>query len=96
MVEWMKFSYEKVSIPGVKRPWLSKAEGFILPNHNTGRIFPADSQRNTTDPSIVVTKSSATKYDLADESAICSTPLPPLKKLDGAKPTSGSKNIKSF
>ncbi|GJS26386.1 hypothetical protein Tco_0487006 [Tanacetum coccineum] len=25
----------KVSIPGVKRPWLSEAEGFILPNHDT-------------------------------------------------------------
>nr|GEV82677.1 retrovirus-related Pol polyprotein from transposon TNT 1-94 [Tanacetum cinerariifolium] len=25
----------KVSIPGVERPWLSKAEGFILPNHDT-------------------------------------------------------------
>nr|GEY76382.1 copia protein [Tanacetum cinerariifolium] len=26
----------KVTIPGVKRHWLSKAEGFILPNHDTG------------------------------------------------------------
>nr|GEV20003.1 uncharacterized mitochondrial protein AtMg00810-like [Tanacetum cinerariifolium] len=26
----------KVSIPGVERSWLSKAEGFILPNHDTG------------------------------------------------------------
>nr|GEU50046.1 retrovirus-related Pol polyprotein from transposon TNT 1-94 [Tanacetum cinerariifolium] len=25
----------KVSIPGVERPWLSEAEGFILPNHDT-------------------------------------------------------------
>ncbi|GKA72819.1 retrovirus-related pol polyprotein from transposon TNT 1-94 [Tanacetum coccineum] len=25
----------KVSIPGVERPWLSKAEGFTLPNHDT-------------------------------------------------------------
>ncbi|GJU51904.1 retrovirus-related pol polyprotein from transposon TNT 1-94 [Tanacetum coccineum] len=57
----------KVSIPGVKRPWLSEAEGFILPNHDT-----------------------------ADESSVCSTPLPPLKKLDGAEPTSGSKTIKSI
>ncbi|GJV06251.1 hypothetical protein Tco_1343907 [Tanacetum coccineum] len=31
----------KVSIPGVERPWLSKAEGFILPNHNTGLIAKA-------------------------------------------------------
>ncbi|GKE07788.1 retrovirus-related pol polyprotein from transposon TNT 1-94 [Tanacetum coccineum] len=27
----------KVSIPGVERPWLSEAEGFILPNHDVGR-----------------------------------------------------------
>ncbi|GKF50034.1 hypothetical protein Tco_0143285, partial [Tanacetum coccineum] len=52
----------KVSIPGVERPWLSEAEGFILPNHDT-----------------------ATDYDSADESPVCSTPLPSLKKLDGAE-----------
>ncbi|GJT00349.1 retrovirus-related pol polyprotein from transposon TNT 1-94 [Tanacetum coccineum] len=34
----------KVSIPSVERPWLSKAEGFILPNHDTGRILPSESQ----------------------------------------------------
>ncbi|GJV14764.1 hypothetical protein Tco_1360087 [Tanacetum coccineum] len=39
----------KVTIPGVERPWLSEAEGFILPNHDTSRILPAESQRNTTD-----------------------------------------------
>nr|GEX21611.1 hypothetical protein [Tanacetum cinerariifolium] len=36
----------KVTIPGVERPWLSEAKGFILPNHDTGRILPAESQRN--------------------------------------------------
>nr|GEU95286.1 copia protein [Tanacetum cinerariifolium] len=54
----------KVTIPSVERPWLSEAEGFILPNHDT------------------------------DESSVCSTSLPPLKKLDGAEPISGRKNIK--
>ncbi|GJS39962.1 hypothetical protein Tco_0565005 [Tanacetum coccineum] len=44
----------KVSIPGVERLWLSRAEGFILPNHDTGRILPAESQRNITDPSVAV------------------------------------------
>ncbi|GJV52865.1 hypothetical protein Tco_1448606 [Tanacetum coccineum] len=73
----------KVTIPGVERPWLSEAEGFILPNHDTGRILPSESQRNTTDPSVVVTNSSVTDYDSADESSVCSTPLPPLKKFDG-------------
>ncbi|GJS08039.1 hypothetical protein Tco_0364835 [Tanacetum coccineum] len=31
-----------------------------------------------------------------DESSVCSTPLPPLKKLDGAEPISGLKTIKSI
>ncbi|GJZ80674.1 retrovirus-related pol polyprotein from transposon TNT 1-94, partial [Tanacetum coccineum] len=57
----------KVTIPSVKRPWLSKDEGFILPNHDT-----------------------------ADESSVCSTPLPPLKKLDSVEPISGPKIIKSI
>ncbi|GJW80676.1 retrovirus-related pol polyprotein from transposon TNT 1-94 [Tanacetum coccineum] len=84
----------KVSIHGVERPYLSEAEGFILPNHNTGRILPAESQRNTTDPPVAVTDSSATDYDSADESSVCSTPLPLLKKLDGAEHVSGPKTIK--
>nr|GEW69941.1 retrovirus-related Pol polyprotein from transposon TNT 1-94 [Tanacetum cinerariifolium] len=85
----------KVSIPSVKRPWMSKAEGFILPNHDTGRVLPVESQRNIADPSVAVTNSLATDYDSADESSFCRTPLPPLKKLDGAEPTSGPKTIKS-
>nr|GEU89963.1 hypothetical protein [Tanacetum cinerariifolium] len=52
----------KVSIPRVERPWLSEAEGFILPNHDT----------------------------------VCSTPLPPLKKLDSVEPIFGPKTIKSI
>ncbi|GKC48971.1 retrovirus-related pol polyprotein from transposon TNT 1-94 [Tanacetum coccineum] len=57
----------KVSIPGVERPWLSKAEGFILPNHDTSMILPTESQINTTDPSVAVTDSLATDYDSAKE-----------------------------
>ncbi|GJU51230.1 hypothetical protein Tco_1220785 [Tanacetum coccineum] len=85
-----------VSIPGVERPWLSEAEGFILPNHVTGRKLPAESQRNTTDPSVAVTDSSATNYDSTDESSVCNTLLPLLKKLDSDEPTSGPKTIKSI
>ncbi|GJV69377.1 retrovirus-related pol polyprotein from transposon TNT 1-94 [Tanacetum coccineum] len=84
----------KVSIPGVERPWLSEDEGFILQNHDTGRILLAESQRNTTNPLVVVTDSLATDYDSADESLVCSIPLPLLKKLDGAEPVSGPKTIK--
>ncbi|GJV95367.1 hypothetical protein Tco_1546944 [Tanacetum coccineum] len=63
----------KVSIPSVERPWLSKVEGLILPNHDT-----------------------VTDYDYVDESSVCSTPLPPLEKLAGAKLVSGPKTIKSI
>ncbi|GKA85075.1 retrovirus-related pol polyprotein from transposon TNT 1-94 [Tanacetum coccineum] len=86
----------KVSIPGVQRPWLFEAEGFILPNHDTGRILPTKSQRNAIDPSVAVNDSLATEYDSADESLVCSTPLPPLKKLDGVEPFYGPKTIKSM
>ncbi|GKE22999.1 hypothetical protein Tco_1434511, partial [Tanacetum coccineum] len=58
----------KVSIPCVERPWLSEAEGFNLPNHDTSRILPDKSQRNTTDHLVAVTNSSATDYDPTDES----------------------------
>ncbi|GJZ07678.1 hypothetical protein Tco_0541471 [Tanacetum coccineum] len=73
-----------------------EAEGFIMPNHNSGRILLPESQRNITNPSVAVTNSSATDYDSTDESSVCSTPLPPLKKLDGAEPISGPKTIKSI
>nr|GEX57702.1 hypothetical protein [Tanacetum cinerariifolium] len=86
----------KVSILGVERPWLSKAEGFILPNHDTGRILPAESQRNITDPSVAIIDSSVTNYDSTEESSVCSTPLHPLKNLDSAEPVSRPKTIKSI
>nr|GEX92086.1 hypothetical protein [Tanacetum cinerariifolium] len=43
----------KVTTPGVERPWLSEAEGFILPNHDTSRILPSESQRNIIDSSTI-------------------------------------------
>ncbi|GJR10701.1 retrovirus-related pol polyprotein from transposon TNT 1-94 [Tanacetum coccineum] len=88
---------QKKRIPGVDQLTEDPStEGFILPNHDTGRILPSESQRNTTDPSVAVTDSSATDYDSADESSVCSTPLPPLKKLDGAEPIFRPKTIKSI
>nr|GFD08098.1 hypothetical protein [Tanacetum cinerariifolium] len=59
-------------------------------------ILPAESQVNAIDPSVVVTDSSATEYDSADESLVCNTPLPPLEKLAGAELIFGPKNIKSI
>ncbi|GKD05343.1 retrovirus-related pol polyprotein from transposon TNT 1-94 [Tanacetum coccineum] len=84
----------KVTIPDVERPSLSEAEGFILPNHDTGRILLAESQRNLTDPLVAFTDSLTTDYDSIDESSVCSTPLPPLKKLEGAGPISRPTTIK--
>ncbi|GKD71052.1 hypothetical protein Tco_1325142, partial [Tanacetum coccineum] len=43
-----------------------------------------------------LSEAEATDYDSVDESLVCSTPLPPLKKLDGAEPISGQKTIKLF
>ncbi|GKE49555.1 hypothetical protein Tco_1480813 [Tanacetum coccineum] len=85
---------KKVSIPGVEKPLLSKSKGFIMPNRDTGRILLAKSQRNTTDPLVAVTDSSENAYDSANESLVYSTPVPSLKKLDGAEPVSRPKTIK--
>nr|GEW37119.1 hypothetical protein [Tanacetum cinerariifolium] len=54
-----------------------------------------ESQRNIIHPLVVVSDSSTTDYDLADESLVCSTPLLSIKKLDGVEPVSGPKTIKS-
>ncbi|GJR43211.1 retrovirus-related pol polyprotein from transposon TNT 1-94 [Tanacetum coccineum] len=86
----------KVSIPGVERPWLYEDEGFILPNNDTGRILPVESQMKVTDPSDAVIDSSMTNYDSVDEYSVCSTPLPLREKLTGAEPVSGPKTIKSI
>nr|GEV18988.1 hypothetical protein [Tanacetum cinerariifolium] len=55
---------------------------------------PSKVTKNTIDPSVAVTDSSATNYDSADEFSVCSTPLPPLEKLVGAEPISGPQTIK--
>ncbi|GJZ67341.1 hypothetical protein Tco_0630581, partial [Tanacetum coccineum] len=82
-VEWVKISIKKSS----------ETEDFTL---YTGEIPSNESQRNTTDPSVVVSDSSATDYDSADESSVCSTPLLSVKKLDSVEPVSGPKNNKSI
>nr|GEW06169.1 hypothetical protein [Tanacetum cinerariifolium] len=87
---------DNVSITDSNKPRLSEAKNYTLSNHDTGKKSSIESQRNTTDLSVVVTESSATSYDSADEASVCSTPLPLLKKLDGAEPVSGPKTIKSI
>ncbi|GJU92707.1 hypothetical protein Tco_1317463 [Tanacetum coccineum] len=85
----------KASILGVERPWLLEAGGFILPNHDTGIILPAKSQRNSTNPLVTVIDSSETEYDSADESSVCSTSFSPLEKPGDVEPVSGPKTIKT-
>ncbi|GJT52022.1 hypothetical protein Tco_0978179, partial [Tanacetum coccineum] len=85
----------KMSITGCNKPKLSGAEDFTLLNHDTGKVSLNESQRNTTDHSVVISDSLVTDYDSANESSVCSTPLPPLEKLTGAEPVFGPKTIKS-
>nr|GEY42445.1 hypothetical protein [Tanacetum cinerariifolium] len=54
------------------------------------------SQRNITNPLAIASDSLASNYDSADESLVCSTPILPLKKLDGAELSSGPKTVKSI
>nr|GEW33952.1 hypothetical protein [Tanacetum cinerariifolium] len=78
-----------MSITSGNKSRLSEAKDFTLLNHDTGKVLPVESQRNITNPSIIVTDSSATDYDSADESSVVySTLLPLLKKLAGANPIS--------
>ncbi|GJV44274.1 hypothetical protein Tco_1428810 [Tanacetum coccineum] len=93
---FVKSSSDNVSIRDSNKPRLSESKNSTLSNHDTGKIPSVESQRNTTDRLVAVTESSATNYDSTDESSVCSTPLPPLKKLDGAEPISGPKTIKSI
>ncbi|GJZ86887.1 retrovirus-related pol polyprotein from transposon TNT 1-94 [Tanacetum coccineum] len=74
----------------------SKTEDSTLPNQDTDEVPSNESQRNTSNPLVVFSDSSVTDYDSADESSVCSTPLLPIKKLDGAEHVSGPKTIKSI
>ncbi|GJQ99037.1 retrovirus-related pol polyprotein from transposon TNT 1-94 [Tanacetum coccineum] len=86
----------EMSITGSNKPKLSGAEDFTLSNHDNGKVPSNESQRNTTNHLVVVSDSSVTDYDSADESSVYSIPLPPLEKLTGAEPVSGPKTIKSI
>ncbi|GKB17211.1 hypothetical protein Tco_0851134 [Tanacetum coccineum] len=82
-----------------KDPSSSRQKELILVKSSaddTKVSIPAESQVNTTDPLVAVTDSSATKYESADESSVCSTPLPLLEKLVGVEPVSTPKTIKSI
>ncbi|GKB98009.1 hypothetical protein Tco_0984146 [Tanacetum coccineum] len=46
---FVKFSADdsNVSIPNVKRPWLSEPEGFNFPNHNNSSILPSSQVKHS-------------------------------------------------
>ncbi|GJT05231.1 hypothetical protein Tco_0839693 [Tanacetum coccineum] len=99
--EWVKISIRKCiseQIPSQKKRILGADQLIEDPSSSRKKDLDitVESQRNTTDPSVAVTDSLATDYDLADESSVYSTSLPPLKKLDGVEPISGPKTIKSI
>ncbi|GKE68134.1 hypothetical protein Tco_1526206, partial [Tanacetum coccineum] len=56
----------------------------------------AESQINTTDPSVAVSDSSTADYDLANESSVCCTPLPLVEEPGSVEPASEPKIIKSI
>ncbi|GJX07388.1 hypothetical protein Tco_0195320 [Tanacetum coccineum] len=61
----------EVSITSSNKHKLSEAEDSTLSNHDTGKVPSNESQRNTTDHSVVVSDSSTTDYDSTDESSVC-------------------------
>ncbi|GJT79795.1 hypothetical protein Tco_1054137 [Tanacetum coccineum] len=69
---------------------------FVKSSAEDTKLSIPESQMKITDPSVAITDSSSIEYDSADESSVCSTPLPPLEKLAGAEPISGPKTIKSI
>ncbi|GJS18171.1 hypothetical protein Tco_0412643 [Tanacetum coccineum] len=95
---FVKYSADNLnmSITSSNKPRLSEAEDSTLPNHDTSKVPSDESERNTVDPSVAIFDSSVTDYDSADESLVCSNPLPPLEKLAGVEPVSGPKTIKSI
>ncbi|GJW30870.1 hypothetical protein Tco_0047745 [Tanacetum coccineum] len=88
--EWVKISMRKV------QTLLEMEDNDDRKNYLDYLILLAESHKNTTKPLVAIIDSSATDYDSADESSVCSTPLPLLENLDGAEPVSGPKIIKSI
>ncbi|GKE96311.1 hypothetical protein Tco_1581166, partial [Tanacetum coccineum] len=62
---------------------------------NMSRILPAESQRNSTDPSVDVIDSSETEYDSVAKSSVCSTFFPPVEKPGDAELVYGPKTVKT-
>nr|GEZ93038.1 hypothetical protein [Tanacetum cinerariifolium] len=68
----------------VSKKSVRNVERFNFSNHDTGRVLPSESQVEVSNSLVNVIDSSVTDYDSADESLVCSTPLPPMWKLAGS------------
>nr|GEY81401.1 retrovirus-related Pol polyprotein from transposon TNT 1-94 [Tanacetum cinerariifolium] len=77
----------EVSITTSNKSKLSEAEDSTMSNHDTGKVPSNDSQRNTTDHSVIVFDSSVTQFVAPPSSN---------GELTGAKPVYGPKTIKSI
>ncbi|GJS06386.1 retrovirus-related pol polyprotein from transposon TNT 1-94 [Tanacetum coccineum] len=100
--EWVKISMRKKRIMGVDQltedPSSSRQKDivFVKSSADHTKVSKPCVERPWLSKAKDVTDSLAIEYDSADESSACSTPLPPLKKLDGVEPISGPKTIKSI
>ncbi|GJV11394.1 hypothetical protein Tco_1352935 [Tanacetum coccineum] len=99
--EWVQISIRKKRILGVGQlsedpsSYGLKDLGFIKSSvDNTKASIPAESQKNSTNPPVAITDSSESEYDSENESSICSTFFPPLKKPGNAETVSGPKAVK--
>ncbi|GKD82458.1 hypothetical protein Tco_1349297 [Tanacetum coccineum] len=88
--EWVKISMRKKRILGADQltedPSSSRQTGLVFVNSSaddTKVSIPGVERPWFSEAEFDVTDSSATDYDSTNESSVCSTPLPPLKKLDG-------------
>ncbi|GJU09130.1 hypothetical protein Tco_1125560 [Tanacetum coccineum] len=83
----------KESITSSNKSKLSDAEDSTLSNHDTGKVPSNESQRNTTDHSVVISNSSVTDYDSADESSEYSSKRRGIKPRNPQHVTKKMKNM---
>ncbi|GKD28693.1 hypothetical protein Tco_1239471 [Tanacetum coccineum] len=77
---------------------LGKNKGLIAETYDWDEeeVSSDDNEVTEVKALMAITDEEITDYDSADESLVCSTPLPPLEKLPGVVPVSGPKTIKSI
>ncbi|GJY98897.1 hypothetical protein Tco_0516327 [Tanacetum coccineum] len=96
---------ELKDLTSITEAWLNssnkvdQSEDSTLSNHDTVKVPSNESQRNTTDHSVVVSNFSATDYDSAHESSFCAPLLSPLENcwvLNLKREALQAKKVESF